>query len=44
VVAGSIILLDRVVGYWSLLAVGGVLYLRRTRRELRAVALAAPPA
>jgi uncharacterized membrane protein YbhN (UPF0104 family) len=33
VMAGSIILLDRVVAYWSLLLVGGVLYLRRTRRE-----------
>lgn len=33
--AGSIILLDRVVTYWSLLLVGGALYLWRTRRELR---------
>lgn len=35
VVAGSIILLDRVVAYWSLLLVGGGLYLRRARRELQ---------
>jgi uncharacterized protein (TIRG00374 family) len=34
VTAGSIILLDRFVAYWSLLVVGAVLYLRRTRREL----------
>jgi uncharacterized membrane protein YbhN (UPF0104 family) len=33
VLAGSIILLDRVVAYWSLLLVGGALYARRTRRE-----------
>jgi uncharacterized membrane protein YbhN (UPF0104 family) len=33
--AGSIILLDRVVAYWSLLLVGGALYLWRTRRDLR---------
>jgi uncharacterized protein (TIRG00374 family) len=44
VVAGSIILLDRVVGYWSLLAVGTGLYLRRTRREYRELALSPPPA
>jgi uncharacterized membrane protein YbhN (UPF0104 family) len=43
VVAGSIILLDRVVAYWSLLAVGAGLYLRRTRREYRELASAAPP-
>lgn len=43
VVAGSIILLDRVVAYWSLLGVGAVLYLRRTRREYREIAAAAPP-
>jgi glycosyltransferase 2 family protein len=42
VVAGSIILLDRVVVYWSLLVVGAGLYLRRTRREYRAVASTAP--
>jgi uncharacterized membrane protein YbhN (UPF0104 family) len=35
VVAGSIILLDRVVAYWSLLLVGSVLYVRRARREFR---------
>lgn len=35
VVAGSIILLDRVVAYWSLLLVGACLYIWRTRRELR---------
>src|SRR5215211_6690647 len=38
VMAGSIILLDRVVAYWSLLAVGAALYLRRTRREYRELA------
>jgi uncharacterized membrane protein YbhN (UPF0104 family) len=45
VMAGSVILLDRVVAYWSLLLVGGALYIRRTRREFRdrAVAAAAPP-
>jgi len=44
VVAGSIILLDRVVAYWSLLAVGAGLYLRRTRREYRELASSVPPA
>jgi glycosyltransferase 2 family protein len=44
VVAGSIILLDRVVAYWSLLAVGAALYLRRTRQEYRDLAPTAPPA
>jgi uncharacterized protein (TIRG00374 family) len=44
VVAGSIILLDRVVAYWSLLAVGTGLYLRRTRREYRELAATTPPA
>jgi len=44
VVAGSIILLDRVVAYWSLLAVGTGLYLRRTRREYRDLAATMPPA
>ena len=44
VVAGSVILLDRVVAYWSLLAVGTGLYLRRTRREYRDLASTAPPA
>jgi uncharacterized protein (TIRG00374 family) len=44
VMAGSIILLDRVVGYWSLLAIGTGLYLRRTRREYRDLASTAPPA
>jgi glycosyltransferase 2 family protein len=43
VVAGSIILLDRVVAYWSLLVVGAGLYLRRTRREYRTLATTAPP-
>jgi uncharacterized protein (TIRG00374 family) len=33
VLAGSIILLDRVVAYWSLLVVGAVLYVRRLRRD-----------
>jgi uncharacterized membrane protein YbhN (UPF0104 family) len=44
VVAGSIILLDRVVAYWSLLAVGAGLYLRRTRQEYRDLASTVPPA
>jgi uncharacterized membrane protein YbhN (UPF0104 family) len=47
VVAGSVILLDRVVAYWSLLLVGGALYVRRTRREYRdraPVAATPPPA
>jgi glycosyltransferase 2 family protein len=44
VVAGSIIVLDRVVAYWSLLVVGAVLYLRRTRREYRDLASTVPPA
>jgi glycosyltransferase 2 family protein len=43
VVAGSIVLLDRVVAYWSLLVVGAGLYLRRTRREYRTLATTAPP-
>jgi uncharacterized protein (TIRG00374 family) len=43
VVAGSIILLDRVVAYWSLLAVGTGLYLRRTRQEYRDLASTVPP-
>jgi uncharacterized protein (TIRG00374 family) len=38
VMAGSIILLDRVVAYWSLLVVGAILYLRRLRRDYRAPA------
>ena len=41
VVAGSIILLDRVVAYWSLLLVGAVLYVRRLRREYRTAAVPA---
>jgi glycosyltransferase 2 family protein len=46
--AGSIALLDRVVGYWSIIAFGLVLYVVRVRRELagngRALAGAdAPP-
>jgi len=44
VMAGSIILLDRVVAYWSLLAVGAGLYLRRTRQEYRGLASTVPPA
>ncbi len=32
--AGSIALLDRVIGYWSIVAVGIVLYARRARREV----------
>ncbi|MDQ3226301.1 MAG: flippase-like domain-containing protein [Chloroflexota bacterium] len=41
VVAGSIIVLDRVVAYWSLLVVGAVLYVRRLRREYRGPAATA---
>ena len=33
--AGSIAILDRVIGYWSLIAVGLVLYLHRIRRDVR---------
>jgi glycosyltransferase 2 family protein len=44
VIAGSIILLDRVVAYWSLLVVGAGLYLRRTRQEYRDLASSVPPA
>ncbi len=43
VIAGSIILLDRVVAYWSLLLVGAALYVHRTRREYRETAAVAPP-
>ncbi len=43
ILAGSIIVLDRVVAFWSLLVVGAVLYLRRVRREFREPAAAAPP-
>ncbi len=43
IVAGSIIVLDRVVAFWSLLVVGAVLYLRRVGREYREPAAAAPP-
>lgn len=32
--AASIVLLDRVIGYWSVIAVGLVLYARRARRAL----------
>jgi uncharacterized membrane protein YbhN (UPF0104 family) len=42
VVAGSIIVLDRIVTYWSLLLVGGALYLWRTRQEFRGQNAAAP--
>jgi uncharacterized protein (TIRG00374 family) len=43
VLAGSIILLDRVVAYWSLLVVGAALYARRTRRDYRELATTARP-
>ncbi|MGH2615627.1 MAG: lysylphosphatidylglycerol synthase transmembrane domain-containing protein [Thermomicrobiales bacterium] len=43
VVAGSIILLDRVVAYWSLLVVGAILFARRTRRDYRGAAATVPP-
>jgi uncharacterized membrane protein YbhN (UPF0104 family) len=43
VVAGSIILLDRVVAYWSLLVVGAVLYVLRVRHEYREPAVAGTP-
>jgi uncharacterized membrane protein YbhN (UPF0104 family) len=42
VLAGSIIVLDRVVAYWSLLVIGTVLYVRRTRRELQEDAAESP--
>lgn len=42
VLAGSIILLDRVVAYWSLLLIGGLLYLWRTRRDLGSATRQAP--
>lgn len=32
--AGSLALLDRVIGYWSIIAVGLVLYIRRFRKEV----------
>jgi uncharacterized protein (TIRG00374 family) len=35
--ASSIAILDRVIGYWSLIAVGIVLYMHRIRREVQAV-------
>lgn len=34
--ASSIAILDRVIGYWSLIAVGLVLYMHRIRRDVRA--------
>lgn len=37
VVAGSILVLDRVVTFWSLLLVGGAIYLWRTRREIQTI-------
>jgi uncharacterized protein (TIRG00374 family) len=40
IIAGSIIVLDRVVAYWSILVVGATLYVRRTRREFREAAVA----
>ena len=33
---GSIAVMDRVIGYWSVIVVGLVLYLLRMRRELTA--------
>jgi uncharacterized membrane protein YbhN (UPF0104 family) len=42
VLAGSIIVLDRVITYWSLLVVGAVLYARRTQREVRAATAGRP--
>ena len=35
--AGSIAVLDRVIGYWSLILVGLILYGLRLRRDLRRV-------
>jgi uncharacterized membrane protein YbhN (UPF0104 family) len=35
--ASSIAILDRVIGYWSLIVVGIALYMHRIRREVRAV-------
>jgi glycosyltransferase 2 family protein len=42
VMAGSIILLDRVVVYWTLLVVGTALYLRRTRRDYATLTTSSP--
>lgn len=33
--AGSVALLDRVIGYWSIILLGMVLYARRARRDVR---------
>lgn len=35
--ASSIAILDRVIGYWSLIALGLVLYMRRLRRDVQTV-------
>lgn len=35
--AGSIAFLDRLIGYWSLIAVGLILYLHRVRRDIQPV-------
>jgi uncharacterized protein (TIRG00374 family) len=40
--AGSIAILDRVIGYWSLIAVGCILYLHRLRRDVTVTARTLP--
>jgi uncharacterized membrane protein YbhN (UPF0104 family) len=35
--ASSIAILDRVIGYWSLIVVGLILYVHRIRRDVRSV-------
>jgi uncharacterized membrane protein YbhN (UPF0104 family) len=32
--AGSVAILDRVIGYWSLILVGCILYIHRLRRDV----------
>jgi uncharacterized membrane protein YbhN (UPF0104 family) len=40
--AGSIAILDRVIGYWSLIAVGCILYLYRLRRDVAVTTRTSP--
>jgi uncharacterized protein (TIRG00374 family) len=40
--AGSIAILDRVIGYWSLIAVGCILYVHRLRREVTVTTRTSP--
>lgn len=41
--AGSIAILDRLIGYWSLIVVGLILYIRRLRVDVRGGSAAAQP-